>query len=157
MSVNAADLVIRKSLHVAVPVERAWEVFTGRLSEWWPLRSHSIAEERVQEVVLEGRPGGRMYERTVDGGEGYWGTVVAWEPPRRLVVSWHVNPGRPAPTEWEVRFEPEGEGTRVEFEHRGFERYDDAAETAGGYRRGWDVVLGHFTEAVGRRRPSPGH
>jgi uncharacterized protein YndB with AHSA1/START domain len=150
MSVNAADLVVRKSLHVAVPVERAWEVFTARVNDWWPVRSHSIAKERVQELVLERRAGGRMFERTVDGEEAYWGTVLAWEPPRRLVMSWHVNRERPAPTEWEVRFEPEGEGTRVEFEHRGFERYEDAAETAAAYTSGWDVVLGKFAEAVER-------
>jgi uncharacterized protein YndB with AHSA1/START domain len=150
MSVNTADLVVRKSLHVAAPVERAWEVFTERLNEWWPVRTHSIAKERVQELVLESRAGGRMFERTVDGEEGYWGTVVAWEPPRRLVVSWLVDPERRVPTEWEVRFESEGEGTRVEFEHRGFERYEDAGEAAGGYTKGWDVVLGNFAEAVGR-------
>jgi uncharacterized protein YndB with AHSA1/START domain len=150
MSVNAADLAIRKSVHVAAPVERAWEVFTARLNDWWPLRSHSIGEERVQEVVLEGRPGGRMFERTDDGREGYWGTVLVWEPPRRLAVSWHVNPNRPTPTEWEVRFEPEGDGTRVDFEHRGFERYEDAAAVAASYTEGWDVVLGRFAELVGR-------
>jgi uncharacterized protein YndB with AHSA1/START domain len=150
MSVNAADLVVRKTLHVAVPVERAWEVFTARLNDWWPVRSHSIAEDRVQELVLEGRAGGRMFERTVDGDEGYWGTVVAWEPPRRLVMSWHVNPERPEPTEWEVLFEPEGDGTRVEFEHRGFERYDDAAEASAGYTKGWDIILGNFGEAAER-------
>jgi uncharacterized protein YndB with AHSA1/START domain len=150
MSVNAADLVVRKSLHVAVPVDRAWAVFTERLNDWWPVRSHSIEKERVQELVLEGRAGGRMFERSVDGEEGYWGTVVAWEPPRRLVVSWRVNLERPEPTEWEVRFEAEGEGTRVEFEHRGFERYEDAAEAAAGYTKGWDVVLGKFAEAVER-------
>lgn len=150
MSVNAADLAIRKTLHVAAPVERAWEVFTGRLNDWWPVETHSIARERVETLVLEGRAGGRMFERTVDGEEGSWGTVLAWEPPHRLVVSWHVNPTRPGPTEWEVRFEPEGEGTRVEFEHRGWERYDDAAEAAGSYDRGWDVVLGSFAELVSR-------
>src|SRR3712207_8999348 len=51
---NAADLTIRKSLHVAAPVERAWEVFTERLNDWWPVTTHSIAEERVETVVLEG-------------------------------------------------------------------------------------------------------
>jgi uncharacterized protein YndB with AHSA1/START domain len=146
MSVNAADLAIRKSLHVAAPVERAWELFTDRIADWWPTRSHSIHEERVESVVLEGRPGGRMFERTADGEEAHWGEVVAWEPPRRLVISWHVNPERPAPTEWEVVFEPEGDGTRVEFEHRGFERYEDAAAASAGYDTGWDVVLGRFAE-----------
>jgi uncharacterized protein YndB with AHSA1/START domain len=148
MSVNAAQLVVRKSLHVAAPVERSWEVFTERIAEWWPLRSHSINGARAERVVLEPREGGRMYEVSVDGEEGYWGTVLAWEPPSRLLVSWHVNPEPPAPTEWEVRFEPEGDGTRVEFEHRGWERYDDGAEASANYDRGWELILGLYSEAI---------
>jgi uncharacterized protein YndB with AHSA1/START domain len=148
MSVDAAALVVRKSLQVAAPVERSWEVFTERIAEWWPLASHSIHKDRAETVVLERREGGRMYEVSVDGEEAYWGTVVAWEPPRRLVVSWKVDPERTEPTEWEIRFEPEGEGTRVEFEHRGWERYEDGAELSGNYERGWEFILGLYAEAV---------
>jgi uncharacterized protein YndB with AHSA1/START domain len=148
MSVDAAALVVRKSLHVAAPVERSWEVFTERIAEWWPLASKSIYEDRAESLVLERREGGRMYEVSVDGEEGYWGTVLAWEPPRRLVVSWKVNPERTEPTEWEIRFEPEGEGTRVEFEHRGWERYADGAELSGNYERGWELILGLYAEAA---------
>ena len=64
MSVDATELVVRKSLHVAAPVERAWEVFTERIAEWWPLQTHSVHHERAETVVLEREEGGRMYERT---------------------------------------------------------------------------------------------
>jgi hypothetical protein len=48
-----------------------------------------------------------------------------------------------------VRFVAEGDGTRVELEHRGWERYgDDAAETCSSYNSGWDVVLKPFLEAA---------
>lgn len=150
MSVDATELVVRKSLHVAAPVERAWEVFTERIAEWWPLQTHSVHHERAETVVLEREEGGRMYERTAEGDEAPWGTVLVWEPPRRLAVSWFVNPARPAPTEWEVRFEPEGDGTRVELEHRGWERDEDGAEASAAYEKGWDLVLAPFVELAAR-------
>ncbi len=145
---NATELSVRKSITVAAPPERAFGVFTERIGEWWPLRSHSLAGERTQTAVVEGREGGRLYERSVEGEEQSWGTVTAWEPPRRLVVAWHVNPERPIATELEVRFSPEGSGTRVELEHRGFEQYADGAEARASYDGGWDTVLARFADAA---------
>jgi uncharacterized protein YndB with AHSA1/START domain len=56
------------------------------------------------------------------------GSVLAWEPPSRLVLSWDINADwqyDPAlKTELEVRFIPEGQDTtRVELEHRHLDRY----------------------------------
>jgi uncharacterized protein YndB with AHSA1/START domain len=149
MSTHAADLSVRKSLTVAAPPERAFEVFTARIGTWWPLDTHSIGEARARDAVLEGREGGAMYE-VMEGGEtAPWATVLAWEPPSRLVLSWHVNPEVPA-TEVEVRFTPEGDGTRVVLEHRGWERLGERAEAArDGYDGGWDFVLGRFVEGAG--------
>ena len=44
MMVDAEDLVIRKEIHVNVPVERAFEVFTAGLQDWWPMETHSLAK-----------------------------------------------------------------------------------------------------------------
>jgi uncharacterized protein YndB with AHSA1/START domain len=35
-------------------------------------------------------PAHAFYERTPDGAEHDWGEVLAWEPPRRLVSTWHL-------------------------------------------------------------------
>ena len=146
MSVNTADLAVRKSVVVAAPVERAWEVFTERIASWWPLDTHSIGKERIEEMVVEGHEGGRVYERLNSGGEESWATVIAWEPPRRLVFSWEIT--EPA-TEVEVRFTAEGEGTRVDLEHRGWERLGEGAERSrGAYSEGWAYVLGRFERAL---------
>ena len=48
------------------------------------------------------------------------GHVTACEPPRRIVFTWE-DPDWEGPTEVEVRFAPEGNVTRVEVEHRGWE------------------------------------
>jgi uncharacterized protein YndB with AHSA1/START domain len=152
MTTQAADLTIRKTVTVAAPLERAFEVFTERLGTWWPFAAYSIGGERTQTAVVEGREGGRMYEVIEGGEEAYWATVTAWEPPHRLVLSWKVNPDAAAPTEIEVRFSPDGDATRVELEHRGFERLGGAAQEArGGYSEGWDLVLGRYAEAAGMR------
>ncbi len=147
MSVNA-DQAIRKSIVVGVPPEAAWSTYTERIGEWWPLATYSIHGERAHTVLFEGGQGGRLYERTASGEEAHWAEVLAWEPPSRLVLLWQVNPERPA-TEVEIRFVSEGDGTRVEVEHRGWERLGDAAEEArASYESGWDTVLAPYVEAA---------
>ena len=53
-----------------------------------------------------------------------------------------AEPESPATTEVEVTFTPEGERTRVDLEHRGWERLGEAAEfKRTEYEAGWDGVL----------------
>jgi hypothetical protein len=56
-----------------------------------------------------------------------------------------------APTEVEVRFLPDGDGTRVELEHRGWERVGaESAEVreAYGSPQGWVTTLNVFAAAI---------
>ena len=130
---------IRKTVLVDFTPEEAFDLFTARIASWWPVRTHSYGGEDVQDVVLEPRVGGRLYEVT-DAGEQDWGTVLAWEPPTRLVLDWQIGSARG--TEVEVTVAPEGPGSRVVLEHRGFE----SAEPRQNYASGWDAVLAHFVE-----------
>ena len=154
MSTQTTDMTIRRSVKVNRSVEDAFALFTDGIATWWPLESHSVGSGRegvtAETAVLEGREGGRLYERMSDSAEASWGTVAAWEPPHRLVISWHVNPTRGAPTEVEVRFAADGDGTRVDLEHRGWERLGAEAEEArSGYasESGWEAVLARYVEA----------
>ena len=145
---------IQRSVTVNRSVEDAFRVFTEGISTWWPLHTHSIeAMTRggvPTEAVLEPREGGRLYERMSTGEDGYWGTITTWEPPHRVVISWKVNPEAPAPTEIDVRFTEEGEATRVDLEHRGWERLGEkAAEARASYADGWKSVLGAYAEVAG--------
>jgi uncharacterized protein YndB with AHSA1/START domain len=151
--VTTMDLAIRKSVTVAVPVEQAFDVFTRRMHTWWPLATHSIRagrdEEAPEQLHLELREGGRFFEQTGDE-QASWGTVLAYDPPRRIVFEWHVNPKNP-PTEVEVTFTPEGGETRVDLVHRGWERLgDDGGETRANYgsENGWTAVLARFADAA---------
>ena len=139
---------IEKTVLVARPVEEAFRMYTEELGSWWPLESHARNTERRDTAMVEPRVGGRLYERTRDGEELDWGEVQVWDPPNRLVHSWHL--GRPeTATEVEVRFAPEGDDTRVELVHRGWEVLgDEAAARRSRYDSGWDFVFG---ECFGRR------
>jgi uncharacterized protein YndB with AHSA1/START domain len=158
MSAQATDLTVRKTVVVEAPVARAFVVFTEGLATWWPLESHHIGAQPAVAAVMEPRRGGRVYERAADGTECDWGVVRAWEPPGRLVVGWHLqddwrfDPDPANATEYEVRFIAEGERrTRVELEHRGFERWGErAAEMRAMFLEpnAWALVLDHYAKAA---------
>ena len=148
---TTTDLAIRKTIHVDASPEHAFEVFTRRIGSWWPLETHSpgaMLGSPPRELQLEPREGGRFYE-VGDSGEHSWGRVLAYDPPRRVVIEWNVNHANPA-TEIEVTFTPEAGGTRVELVHTGWERYADPAETRASYdgENGWTTVLGLFAAAA---------
>jgi len=149
MSEIVAVEPVRRSIMVDCPVEEAFRVFTAELTSWWPLLTHSIGGADVEALVFEERLGGEVYEVTKDGTRAHWADVLAWEPPDRFVLDWRVNPTEPA-TELEVRFADEGAGTRVDLEHRGWERLGERADEArGNYANGWVTVLGGFEERIG--------
>jgi uncharacterized protein YndB with AHSA1/START domain len=147
MSTTETLAAIRKTLTVEASVETAFETFTRRMGDWWPDGHHTVFDDRAG-VVVEERAGGRVYERSAAGEEADWADVIAWDPPHRLVLRWRVNPER-APTEVEVRFAPDGDRTRVELEHRGWDQAGDARGRAM-YDGGWDTVLGGYTDAFSR-------
>ena len=107
-------MTIKKSIHVKRPVETAFRVFTEEIGKWWPLKEgYSFGGDRADQIFLEGRTGGRFFERFTDGEEYVVGVVTTYSPPSRIVFEWK-QPDWDAPTEVEVRFTPEGAGTLVE-------------------------------------------
>ncbi len=137
---------IRLSAMVRRTAAEAFRLFTDGIGEWWPSHlGYSYGGGRLKELRLEPVVGGRFYERYTDGEEFEVGRVIACEPPRRIVFTWQ---GRWAePTEVEVRFTPEGSTTRVDLEHRGWERLGASAEQSRtSYLNGWPTVLQHYVE-----------
>jgi uncharacterized protein YndB with AHSA1/START domain len=144
---------VRKTVTVNTSVEQAFKVFTDGFDSWWP-RSHKLVAVDMAAAIIEGRAGGRCYQRGVDGSECDWGKVTVWEPPRRLVVAWQLDaqwqfdPDLSHASEVEVTFTPEDGGrTRVVLEHRHFDRHgaQGAQIQAGvGSEGGWGGLLGLF-------------
>ena len=119
---------IRKAINVQAAQEISWRVFTEKMGTWWPLAFYKIGQAKALDAIIEPYPGGRWYERGDDGSATDWGTVLAWEPFSRLVLSWDISadwqPDPALKTEIEVRFIAVGENaTRVELEHRRLDRY----------------------------------
>jgi uncharacterized protein YndB with AHSA1/START domain len=153
MSMQATETeAIRRSVVVDCSVEHAFETFTDRIHEWWPLGTHSIDQgetgSAAETVIFQGGAGGQVYERTKGGEELKWADVVAYEPPHRFVLAWNPSREQDLPrTEIEVTFTDDGGKTRVDLEHRGWERLGDrAGEARQSYSQGWETVLGLYAE-----------
>lgn len=145
MSKTIVIEAVRKTVTVDCAVEEAFRIFTADAQSWWPADSHSIYGAEVNEILFEEREGGEVYEVSTAGEKGHWATVIAWEPPNRLVLAWNILVRDPIATELEVRFLADDDGTRVELEHRGWESLtEDAAEKRDSYDTGWDRVLGRY-------------
>jgi uncharacterized protein YndB with AHSA1/START domain len=146
---------VRRTFTVEDPIEHAFDVFTNGFDRWWP-RGHHLGEADLDVAVIEPFAGGRWYERGADGSECEWGEVVAWEPPARVELTWTITPAWTATTDprrastVEVRFFPESAtSTRVEFEHRDFERLGDGWESMrDGVSSGWPSILDAFVAEV---------
>jgi uncharacterized protein YndB with AHSA1/START domain len=147
---------VHHEVTVPLPIERAFSVFTESFDTWWP-RTHKIGTAELAEAVLESRTGGRWYERGADGSECDWGKVIAYEPPRRLVITWQIDsnwqydPDPAHGSEVEVLFTEEGGQTRVELEHRHIERHGAAADElrkAVGSTGGWPGLLDGYAKAA---------
>lgn len=144
---------VRKSVTVKADAERAFRVFTEGIDTWWP-RSHHIGKSPMKKIIVEGRPGGRCYSEQEDGTECDWASVLVWDPPLRFVMAWQITPQwqyQPdvaKSSEVEVRFTQESAGTtRVDLEHRHFERHGEGGEIMRGKvdaPGGWGELLELF-------------
>jgi len=149
---------LRKTIVIEASPERTFEVFTAGIDRWWP-RSHSLGSSPMAKSVIEPFVGGRWYTIHEDGSECTVGHVRAWQPGVRFVVGWEIGAdwkpdARVAFTsEVEVQFFAEAGGrTRLELEHRNFERMGTAAgekmrhEVEGG----WPKMLELLAQEVAR-------
>ena len=157
MNTQAQATSVRHEIVVDAPVDRAFRVFTEQLDRIKP-REHNMLSVDIEATVFEPRAGGRIYDRGTDGSECEWATVIAYEPPDRVVFSWNIDPywqvepDAEKRSEVEVRFIAEGrERTRVELEHRHLDRHGDGWE---GVRDGvaapdgWPLYLQRYTDLL---------
>jgi uncharacterized protein YndB with AHSA1/START domain len=151
------DTTVTASISVDASAARAFETFTADIGSWWPA-DHHVLEAELAEMVFEPRVGGAVVDRGVDGSECRWARVLAYDPPRRLVISWdialnwQVESDPEKTSEVEVRFIPQGpERTLVELEHRGIDRHGEGWQKmheAVGSPNGWDAGMRAFAERL---------
>jgi hypothetical protein len=123
---------IRLSFRIDCSPEHAFDVWTTRLSTWWP-KGHTTSGDPDAVVTLESRLGGRIFERASDGTDIEWGEITAWHPPHRP----------------EVRVAHRSRARRLAIVHSGWERLGAAgtawreANTAG-----WESMVPAFRAAA---------
>ena len=132
-------------------------MFTDGIDTWWP-REHHIGKLPLKRVIVESKNGGRCYSEQTDGSEIDWGSVLVWDPPRRLVLAWKINgnweyePEVAKSSEVEIRFTPQPDGsTRVDLEHRFFDRLGPAGAAMSAMvesPQGWGDTLRRFAETA---------
>lgn len=143
---------VRVEIAVALTPDEAFARFTEGLGEWWP-PEYTWSGPALVAIEMSLGEGGLCTERGPHGFRCDWGRVTTWDPPARVVFTWQISPARvPQPdprhaSTVDVRFTADGDRTRVELTHAGFERHGDGAA---GYRgamaspEGWMRILQRF-------------
>jgi uncharacterized protein YndB with AHSA1/START domain len=138
---NAVSVPVVRAVTVRRTPEDAFRLFTADIGAWWPMEEHSVfgATARV------GVEGAEIVERSVEGERSVWAEIIESIAPRLLVLSWHPGTDPEKATRVEVSFAPDGDGTRVELTHTGWEAMGERAEAARqSYDEGWGLVLGRY-------------
>jgi uncharacterized protein YndB with AHSA1/START domain len=154
---ESAPPVVSTLIVVDAPIQRAFDVFTGRFGDFKP-PEHNMLGVEIAESVFEPRVGGHIYDRGIDGSECRWARVLAYEPPERVVFSWDIDPqwqivaDPENASEVEVRFVAESsDRTRVEIEHRKLDRHGPGWEAVGGAvgsEGGWPLYLQRYAALI---------
>lgn len=139
--------MIDRSVVLPCGPERAFALFTGEISRWWPPeRRHTGDPSSHITLAAEGA----FFERAADGTTVDLGRVRVWEPPARLVLDFYPGTDPDHPTAVEIAFSPEGAGTRVRVLHgptaASAALFDQRAPT---FARSWDLVLGGLVKDAG--------
>jgi uncharacterized protein YndB with AHSA1/START domain len=115
-----------------VPAEPtvAFRAFTEEIGSWW--RPNGLFPFSLNRSGTLAFDGGRLVERYDDGTLFEIGRIRAWEPPRRLAVSWRqAGFEEDQSTHVEVRFDDVGTDerpeTRVTVEHTGWDGIPQAS------------------------------
>ena len=144
---------VRKSVTVPAAPQRAFELFTAHIHEWWPLATHSVGLHEAVGLIFGAGVGSEIIETLADGTTSVWGIVTHWEPPHRVAFTWHPGSAQAKATHVEVTFTEEAPGsTVVRLVHSGWERRPDGSSARDGYESGWDPVIARFAAAAATAR-----
>jgi uncharacterized protein YndB with AHSA1/START domain len=126
MSADEAPTLRIERAFAATP-ERVFDAWTNPvvLRRWWAAQPDWVSPEAVTDLRVGGRYRLAMQDTATGEVRVVVGEYLEVERPRRLVYSWTWEGGPAAMAGSErtvvsVRFEPQGAGTRVVLEHRGF-------------------------------------
>ncbi len=146
-----SPIPIVRTVEVAAPPASAFEAFTARMSDWWPLATHSVFGAEAASVQMAHEVGGEIVERRRTGETTVWGTVLAWQDGVEVGYTWHPGAGSEHATRVHVRFEPAPAGTHVVVVHDGWEQRADEPDAYRIYQADWVGVLALYAAAADAR------
>ena len=135
-----------KSVILPLAPVAAFELFTRKISVWWPPDRRHTQDPTSKIFLLES---GRFYERAGDGREVELGCVRSWDLPNRILLDFFIATGPEKPTEVEITFAAREGGTEVTVMHRpkpSSEALWD--ERAPRYERSWEMILAALSRAA---------
>ena len=147
---------VRQMALVRAGRQHTFDTFVDTIGVWWPVNPFSAGKDRVRNVSIHKRVGGRVYETWDDGTEADWGEVLAWSPPERFAMTWAIGTVQ---TEVELMFTELGPAlTRVSVVHSGWEKLSDeqlakdcalpGGYLSGAFDKGWATILGRLASAA---------
>jgi uncharacterized protein YndB with AHSA1/START domain len=140
--------MIVNSVLLQLNAQQAFQLFTSSINDWWPTDRRHTKDPASAIFLLAS---GRFFERADNGLEVDLGKVATWDEPHRILIDFYIATGSDHPTEVEIRFDPEGTGTRVTVTHRpkpgSAHLWDQRAPR---YVSSWKAVL----EALSRFSPT---
>ena len=138
-------LTAHATVHVPVSPARAFELFTEDIGRWWK-RGTMYWNDRDRGLRYSFE-NGQLLEHYADAEPFVVGEIEAWDPGVILGFTWRQGDwAADATTSVVIRFVADGDGTRLDLEHSGWEAVNPAM--AEGYTRGWKEILGWYLAAV---------
>lgn len=137
------------SYRIEVPCsqKKAFEVFAGDFSSWWPLDKRAMSTyatgNPAKGLSVDARLGGKIIETGADHSEHHWGTFTAYDPYGYLAFDFHMGLPAEQTGKVEVKFVPlDDSRTMVELIHSNWEGYGDMADAMhNGYGSSWHMLF----------------
>ena len=140
---------IQREILIPQPREQVWRAITdsATLAEWMFPNDFEPRVGHHFTFRVPGNPKANFDGLTVHC------EVLECDPPSRLLFSWSAG-GAVVDTRVSFRLEVDGEGTRLFFEHSGFDLSHPFGEQAfRGAQYGWAKMLGQLAEVVAGLAP----
>lgn len=113
--VSGACGAVSVLLHVDLAASRAkvWKALTADIDRWW--LDDFYCAPGSKKIIMELKPGGRVYETDGKGGGLVWYTVTALQKGTSVTLTGHFGPpfGGPVTTILTLKLESKGAGTRL--------------------------------------------
>ena len=143
---------IVKQVTVPIGADAAFDLFTSRIQEWWPLHRNTVSAmqgQRSRSLTMGKALGDHLVEVDHDGTEHDWGVIEEWKPGRSFALCWHPGQTAEKQTRLRVTFEDRGGETLLTLSHSGWESLAaEDAQRRSGYDDGWNGVLDAYRSAA---------